>query len=272
MRRTIIRSFSWCVPWLLELLLIAIRRCPLTVWWLLSLAGLLGWCAVWIIDRHGPASFLLLMSVLAAGGAGHHGYWRLYRADEIGRMVREGSGPVCVEAIAITSPRWVPAPPPTALRTIPQGEKSELVVWVTAIRDGQTMRSASGWADLDVGGLLEHVRAGDRLRIMAQGGRPLEPLNPGEFDFANYQTVATRRLPAVCRVSRERRAAEARQPVVAAAMAGRCPQRRVGNSTPLHRTRAGDAGLGGAAWGARAARSAPERRLSGTGPLEPHKP
>jgi len=165
------------------------RYSPLSgeVWLLLSLAGLLGWFAVWIIDRHRPASILLLMSALAAGGAWHHGYWRLYREGEIGRMVREGSGPVCMEAIAITSPRWVPEPPPTALRTIPQGEKSELVVWVTAIRDGQTMRKASGWADLDVGGLLEHVRAGDHLRIMAQGGKALEPLNPGDFDFAKYQ-------------------------------------------------------------------------------------
>jgi competence protein ComEC len=170
------------------------RYAPLSapVWWLLSLAALLGWCAVLIIERHRLASFLLLICVLAAGGAGHHGYWRLYRADEISRMVREGSGPVCVEAIAITSPRWVPEPPPTALRTIPQGERSELVVWVTAIRDGQKMRTASGWADLDVGGLVERVRAGDRLRIMAQGGRPMEPLNPGDFDFANYQR--TRRV------------------------------------------------------------------------------
>ncbi len=87
----------------------------------------------------------------------------------------------------MTSPRWVPAPTPTALRTIPQGERCELSVWLTSIRDGQTMRPASGWADLDINGIVEHVRAGDRIRVFAQGSRPAAPLNPGEFNYANYQ-------------------------------------------------------------------------------------
>jgi competence protein ComEC len=78
----------------------------------------------------------------------------------------------------------VPAPTPTPLRTIPQGEQSELLVWLTAVRDGVAMRPASGWASIDVGGLLDSVKAGDRIRIMAQAGRLAAPLNPGEFDFA----------------------------------------------------------------------------------------
>src|SRR5205823_5268162 len=55
------------------------------------------------------------------------------------------------------------------------------------VRDGRAMRAASGWASLDVNGLLDSVRAGDRIRIMAQGSRPSAPLNPGEFDFAAYE-------------------------------------------------------------------------------------
>src|SRR4029079_6112479 len=84
-------------------------------------------------------------------------------------------------------PRWVPAPAPSALRTIPQGDRSELVVWLTAIRSGQTMRRTSGWADLDINGQISDLRAGDRLRIYAQGSRGFEPLNPGEFNFVRYQ-------------------------------------------------------------------------------------
>src|SRR5439155_5771103 len=111
----------------------------------------------------------------------------LYAADEISRMVQEVARPCCVEAIATQSPRWVPAPTPTPLRTIPQGEQSELVVWLTGVRDGRRMRPASGWASLDVGGLVDNVRAGDRIRVMAQGSRPAAPLNPGEFNFAAYE-------------------------------------------------------------------------------------
>jgi competence protein ComEC len=160
---------------------------PAIGWWLAATIALALWLALWMVRREPAASWLLLFSVLAAGGAWHHGYWRLYGADEIGRMVSEESRPACVEAIAITSPRWVPAPPPDPLRTIPVGERSELLVWLTAVRDGERFRPASGWATLEVGGMLDVVRAGDRLRIMAQASQPRGPLNPGEFDFAAHE-------------------------------------------------------------------------------------
>src|SRR6186997_1106519 len=127
---------------------IVLDRCyplPATAWWLAALALLLAWLDTWLRQHDRRASCLLLLSYFAIGGAWHHAYWHVYPANEIGRMMREQSRPCVVEAIAITSPRWVPAPAPTALRTIPQGERSELSVWLTAIRDGQTMWPASGW-------------------------------------------------------------------------------------------------------------------------------
>src|SRR5262245_25711626 len=156
-------------------------------WWLIALVAIDLWLPLWLAKRDTAASWLVLIAFLATGGAMHHRYWRLYSADEIGRMVLEESRPICVEAIAITSPRWVPAPAPTPLRTIPQGEQCELLVWLTAVRDGRAMRPASGWASLDVNALLDSVRAGDRIRILAHGSRPAAPRNPGEFDFADYE-------------------------------------------------------------------------------------
>ena len=157
------------------------------VWFLAAVAAFAGWWLVWRQGRDGPASWVLLLSVLAAGGAWHHDRWNLFAEDEIGRMVEEQIHPIAIEGIAMNSPRWVPAPPPTALRTIPKGEESELSLWVTAVRDGAVWRPASGWAALDCDGNLTDVRAGDRLRIMALGSRPMKPLNPGEFDFAAYE-------------------------------------------------------------------------------------
>lgn len=165
------------------------RSYPLstTIWWSAAAVLLVAWFATWQQQLNHRASWLLLLSYCAIGGTWHHCYWHVYPANEIGRMVPERSRPCVVEAVAITSPRWVPAPAPTALRTIPQGDRSELSVWLTAIRDGQTMRSASGWADLDIQGRIADLRAGERLRIYAQGGRGFEPLNPGEFNFVRYQ-------------------------------------------------------------------------------------
>ncbi len=168
---------------------IFVDRCwpmPVVAWWLLAVALLGSWLLVWKLQKEAWASFLILLCTAAVGGAWHQAWWHVYPANEISRTMNEQSRPCCVEAIAITSPRWVPAPAPTALRTIPQTERSELSVWITAIRDGTTMRPASGWADLDVSGVVEHFGAGDRVRIFAQGSRPAAPLNPGEFHFANY--------------------------------------------------------------------------------------
>src|SRR5262245_50822029 len=142
------------------------------------------WLVCWLGHCNRLASVMLLAGFFAVGGAHHHNYWRLFGEDEIGRSLDEMLRPAVIEAEAITSPRWVPAPPPTPRRTIPQGEHCELIVKVTAIRDGRTFRPASGLAELQVGGNLTGIRAGDRLRIMAQAGRPAAPLNPGEFDFA----------------------------------------------------------------------------------------
>jgi competence protein ComEC len=155
-------------------------------WWIVATAGLVLWLLLWLGRREGLASWLLLASTLATGGLWHHSHWRLYAADDIGRLVREEAGPICIEAVALTSPRWVPAPPPTPLRTIPLGERSRLLVSLTAVRDGRQFRQASGKAALDVGGQLRGVRAGDKVRVMAHGSRPHAPLNPGEFDFASY--------------------------------------------------------------------------------------
>jgi competence protein ComEC len=165
------------------------RCCPIsgTAWWLFALALLCAWLPLWLRRHDRGASAVLLLTAAATAGAWHHAYCHVYPVNEVSRMMHEQSRPCCVEAIALTSPRWVPAPAPTALRTIPQGERSELSVWLTGIRDGQTMRPASGWADLDVNGVSEEIRAGDRIRVFAQGSRPAAPLNPGEFDYANYQ-------------------------------------------------------------------------------------
>ena len=169
--------------------IVADRIVPLPAlgWWLAAAIVLTIWLLARLRRRDGTASWLLLGAFAAAGGAWHHDRWDLYGRDEVGLALGEVSQPLCLEAIALSSPRWVPAPPPTALRAIPKGEESELIVSLTAVRDGQTWRSANGRALLELEGHLQGVNAGDRVRIMAQARRPAPPLNPGEFDYASFE-------------------------------------------------------------------------------------
>ena len=155
-------------------------------WWGLAGAFLLGWWLVWR-GRHDRAAVCLLLAAAAFTGAAWHDLrWYVFGREEIGRYARYDAEPACLRAIARESPERVSAPQPTPLRAIPGGERSRLLVELTAIRDGTAWRPACGVCQLTVNGHLLGVRAGDRLRIFGQLSRPVPPRNPGEFDFAAH--------------------------------------------------------------------------------------
>ncbi|WP_254506896.1 ComEC/Rec2 family competence protein [Anatilimnocola floriformis] len=157
------------------------------LWFCCSLATAALWCLAWWKRRELIAAGLLLSAAFLAGGAWHHDQWRLVRDDEVGLRITEEIRPLVCEAVALTSPRWSPAPPLSPLRTIPKGDETELLVELRSIRDGGTWRSASGYAQLDVEGHLLNVRAGDRIRLMVLASQPMKPLNPGEFDYNAHE-------------------------------------------------------------------------------------
>lgn len=165
------------------------RNVPLGAYlWFGASAGMLFlWLVAWRLWREQFASAFLLAGIAAAGGSWHHDRWNLYRDDEVGFYVQEEIRPLVLEGIAVTSPRWVPAPPLTSMRVIPKGDETELFLRVTSIRNGQTWQQASGNATVDVDGHLLGVRAGDKLRLFVLASRPRGTLNPNEFDYARYE-------------------------------------------------------------------------------------
>lgn len=162
---------------------------PFGIW----LAVAVGALATWFVLTRRIAWFVrvatvgLLLTVAACGGLRHHLHWRLFAANEIGRFAREQPQPVCLEAVARTTPRRRPAPPPDPLRSIAQSPHTVLRVEVCAIRDGGEWRTADGLATMTVDGTLLGVQAGDRLRLVGLLQAPPPPGNPGEFDFARYR-------------------------------------------------------------------------------------
>ena len=109
------------------------------------------------------ATWTLLFSVTLCGAAWHDLRWSRFDDGEIGRYAPFDAQPVCVDAVALESPDRISAPQATPLRAIPAGERSRLVVHVTAIRDGTHWRQASGICQLTVNGHLLGVRPDDQL-------------------------------------------------------------------------------------------------------------
>ncbi|MBC7853860.1 MAG: ComEC family competence protein [Pirellulaceae bacterium] len=185
---------SWYQPLVLVLAALATgmvvdRNLPLgaQLWFGASAGMLFLWLMTWRLRHEKFASLFLLAGTAAAGGSWHHDRWNLYRDDEVGFFVREEIRPLVLEGIAVTSPRWVPAPPLTAMRIIPKGDETELFLRVTNIRNGRTWQPASGNATVDIDGHLLGVRAGDKLRLFVLASRPRGTMNPGEFDYAKWE-------------------------------------------------------------------------------------
>jgi len=175
---------------------IVIDRFLLSMPGLVFVAGCLAWMTWLLLRRFGrdrPAAWALLVTAAAVGASWHHCCWRLFGSDELGLAARDVPQPVCVEAVALTGPRRVPAPPYNPMQVIPQGDQTRLSVRITGVRDAAEWRPASGEATLLIHGHLLDVNAGDRIQIFGQLIAPRAPLNPGEFNSAAHHR-ADRRL------------------------------------------------------------------------------
>ncbi len=194
----------------------------LFVWWIAAAVMWCAWLAAWRARRKARAGAWMLVSLAATGAAWHQAQWSLYAADELGTFARDAAQPVCVEAIARTSPRRVPAPEFDPLRPIGTGDRSRLAVRLVGIRDGEAWTSASGLTTLDVEGHLLGVHAGDRLQIFAQ----LRQQRAGEswrVRFCGIPASRSAALPPGDRPSRMRHANRPRLGMASAPLAGSRP-------------------------------------------------
>ncbi|MGQ9576201.1 MAG: ComEC/Rec2 family competence protein [Thermoguttaceae bacterium] len=159
---------------------------PVGVWWGATVIAWAGWLILWRGRFDRTAGIVLLASASACAAAWHHCRWSLYRRDDLAFFGQPLRQPVCVQAIARTSPRRQPEPPPNPMRLIAGGPISQVELELTAIRDRADWRPASGRASLVVDGDLPGVHAGHRLQVFAQLTTPLGARNPGEFDYRQH--------------------------------------------------------------------------------------
>ncbi len=164
------------------------RFCPLGVWFWMALAGIMlfvWWGLIWR-GAGKIASFAILMAMAAAAGGWHHCRWDWYPADDLGNFATANAEPVCLEAVALSAPRELPAPPIDPLQSLRREPCFRLEIAAKAVRDRDLWKTVSGRADLLVQGAAPKIQAGDRLKIFGKLSAPAKPHNPGEFDYAAY--------------------------------------------------------------------------------------
>ena len=164
------------------------RPLPVAAWWTIAVAGLGGWFMLWRKRRNRAASVVLLLAGLALAASWHHCRWNLFGGDDLGLFARTQQQPVCIEAVALQTPRVIPQPEFNPLRSPRSGDEVRFEVELRAIRDGDQWRTASGRAAMVVEGLVPDLAAGDRFRAFAHLLPPEHALNPGEADRADLRS------------------------------------------------------------------------------------
>ena len=84
------------------------RPLPVAVWWAIAAAGLGGWFMLWRRRQNKVASVILLLAGLALAASWHHCRWNLFGGDDLGLFARSQQQPVCIEAVALQTPRVIP--------------------------------------------------------------------------------------------------------------------------------------------------------------------
>ncbi|TWT87626.1 ComEC family competence protein [Pseudobythopirellula maris] len=151
----------------------------MAVWW--------GWLALWRRGRCWASGVTLLLCIALAGAAWAHTQWRFFAEDELARWARPASSPVCLEARLVSPAEHSPAPPTTALRAIPAGERTRLALQVVRLRDGVRWRPVSGAAVLTVNGVWSEGEPGDLVRVYGQLDRVRQAANPKQHDWAKSE-------------------------------------------------------------------------------------
>jgi len=159
----------------------------LSLWWVAAVTLLGLWIGLRRAGWDRAAAACVLLAVAAVGGAWHHQQWHLFDRDELGLAAREEGGPVCFEAVAVSRPRHIAAPPPDPMRNIPRGDRTELFIQLTGVRHLRNWQPAAGQARMLIDGHLLGVDLGDRLRVFGRYYALLPAMNPGEFDYALHR-------------------------------------------------------------------------------------
>ena len=166
--------------------MVADRYRPLAIaaWWTIAATGLGLWFILHRKRKDVAAAMTMMLATAALAASWHHCCWNLFGGDDLGLFARTQQQPVCIEAVALQTPRIIPQPEFNPLRSPRSGDEVRFDVDLRAIRDGDRWRTASGRAALVVEGLVPDLAAGDRFQAFAHLLPPEHALNPGEDDRA----------------------------------------------------------------------------------------
>ncbi len=142
-------------------------------------------CWLWGSSRgaDGRAAACLLVGCVCLGGARHHQFWSVRRANDVSMFAAEEARPVRLVGRLTTQPVIRTRNKDELLSAWPPYDRSYCLVECEWLETNRKWIPVSGLARLSVTGHLLHVDAGDEIDVRGSLYRPRPPGNPGELDF-----------------------------------------------------------------------------------------
>jgi len=162
-------------------------HCPLSLLVYAALFALGGALLFAVRERPGPAVAALLLPAIGVGAALHEVTYRRIAADHVVRYTGESPIGACVAGTIATEPS-ISQPDFGVFGSImPRPSRTRFLLAAETLGGVRGLIAVSGLIQVGVAEPLEHLHAGDRVRVFGRLYRPVPPANPGEPDWSLYQ-------------------------------------------------------------------------------------
>jgi competence protein ComEC len=133
--------------------------------------------------RYQISCAFLLLAWSCIAGLWHHSQWNWYPDDDLQSFTEADSVLACLKVKLVSEPRMVAAKVEDVLNPVPSSARTRILTQVHSIRDGQSWRPATGFAELIVHANCPDLRSGEEVTVYGRLIGSDSTRNPGQFDF-----------------------------------------------------------------------------------------
>jgi competence protein ComEC len=149
-------------------------------------AACLSWGLLQILGRVREAAVAVVVIAGFFGAIYHHGAWNSLPVADVSQLLAQNPVLIRCKGVVVSEPVTTLPRENSFGSGLPPQSSTQFQLDVTTLSTRTGQQEVSGRLEIIVDGVLQHVRAGDRVDVQgwSQANRPL--MNPGGFDSASF--------------------------------------------------------------------------------------
>ena len=159
---------------------------PIGLWCISVAIASTFWAVAFRARWFRSSSFALLTLLLMLGAAWHSFHWNWIGTRDVATFATLDAQPAMIQGRIAGQPRRLAPDKQQEKYSRIRGERTRVLIEISAIRNRGTFRQASGLVELFIDGRLNDLRSGDQIQCAGDLAKISPPSNPGQFDLQNY--------------------------------------------------------------------------------------